>query len=309
MDAEDRREAAPAQSHFQRARERLLAARNVHQPTIIEGLRWAATILIALVAAVVIAICFLDWNTLRGPIARYASYRIGRPVRIAGDLKVHLWSFTPRVSADGVSIGNPSWVRTPRMAQVQNLTFKIRLLPYLFGGQTYLPLVSIDHPDILVVRDGDGRTNWDFDDGADTGEGAKIPPIQHFIVRDGHLQIRDFKRKLTFVGQVTSHEDTGRGAAFVLSGDGVLNGRKFGAVLRGGPLINVDVTRPYGFYADVHEGATHVVARGSITHPFDLGGIEATLTLSGPNLNQLYDLTGLALPGTPPYRLTGHFIR
>lgn len=307
IDSVDRREAAP--THYERARERLRAARGIHKLSIVECLRWAATILIALIAAAAIALCFLDWNSLRGPIARYVSYRIGRPVQITGDLKVHLFSFTPRVSANGVIVGNPPWLKSSQMANAQNLTFQVRLLPYLLGGQVYLPLVSIDHPHILVVRDADGRTNWDFGNEGDTGEGAKIPPIQHFVVRDGHLEIHDFKRKLTFDGQVNSHEDTGRGAAFVLSGDGVLNRRKFDAIVRGGPLINVDITRPYGFYADIHEGGTHVVARGSITHPFDLGSIDATLTLSGPNLNQLYDLTGLALPGTPPYQLTGHFIR
>jgi uncharacterized protein involved in outer membrane biogenesis len=117
------------------------------------------------------------------------------------------------------------------------------------------------------------------------------------------------KRKLTFVGEINSRENSGRGAAFTLDGDGLLNNRKFTVIVRGGPLINVDTSKPYNFYGDIHAGATHVVARGSITHPFDLGAIEATLTLSGPNLNQLYDLTGLALPGTPPYRINGYLTR
>jgi hypothetical protein len=52
-----------------------------------------------------------------------------------------------------------------------------------------------------------------------------------------------------------------------------------------------------------------VIANGSITHPFDLGGIETALDITGPNLNRLYYLTGLALPGTPPYHLSGHVSR
>lgn len=292
-----------------RAKERLRAARHIHQPTIVEALRWAITIVLALIAAIVIAFFFLDWNSLRGPVARYVSWKIGRPVHINGDLKVHLWSFTPRVSVDDLVIGNPSWVKTPQMADAKNLTFEIRILPYLFGGQTYLPMLSIDHPNVLVVRQADGRSNWDFDSGNNSGEGTKIPPIHHFVVRDGHLEIHDIKRRLNFVGTVNSKENSGRGAAFMLSGDGLLNNRKFTAIVRGGPLINVDLNTPYQFYANVHAGGTHVVARGSFKHPFDLGAIEATLTLGGPNLNQLYDLTGLALPGTPPYRMTGHFIR
>jgi len=298
-----------ARTHYQRARQRLRAARGVHRLSVVEGVRWAITIVLALIATAIIAFIFLDWNSLRGPIARYVSWKIGRPVAINGDLKVHLLSFTPRVSVDGLVIGNPSWVKSPQMAEAKNLTFKIRILPYLFGGQTYLPMLSVDHPDLLVVRQAGGRSNWDFDNSGDSGKGMKIPPIQHFVVRDGHLEIHDLKRKLTFVGTINSQENTGRGAAFMLSGDGFLNKRKFTAIVRGGPLINVDFSKPYQFYANIHAGGTHVVARGSIKHPFDLGAIEATLTLAGPNLNQLYDLTGLALPGTPPYRVTGHLIR
>jgi hypothetical protein len=274
-----------------------------------EGVRWAVTIILALIAAILIGLYFLNWNSMRGPIARYVSWRIGRPVQLTGDLKVHLFSFTPSASADGVIIGNPPWLKPPQMANAQNLTFKMRLLPYLFGGQLYMPLVAIDHPDILIVRDETGRTNWDFNGEKGSGQGLKLPPIQHFIIRDGHLEIHDLKRKLSFVGTVSSHEGGHGAAAFVLDGDGLLNNRKFTAAVRGGPLINVDVTKPYNFSADIHAGATHVVAQGAITHPFDLGGIETALTITGPNLNQLYYLTGLALPGTPPYHLSGHLAR
>lgn len=307
----DPREAPPSlfHTHYQRARDRLRAARGVHRLTIAEGLRWAATIILALFAAIVITLYFLDWNSMRGPIARYVSFRIGRPVKIAGDLKVHLFTFTPRVSVNGLTIGNPPWLKSPQMADAQNLTLKVRLLPYLFGGQVYMPLVRIDHPQILVVREADGRSNWDFNGEKGSSEGLKLPPIQRFIIRQGHLEIHDFKRKMTFVGTVSSQEGGHGGPAFTLTGDGLLNDRKFTADVRGGPLLNVDVTKPYDFSADVHAGPTHVVAQGSITHPFDLGGIETALDVSGPNLSQLYYLTGLAFPGTPPYHLSGHLSR
>ena len=301
---------APPQTHYDRIRERLRNARGVHRLSVMEGMRWAVTLILALIAAILIALYFLDWNSMRGPIARYVSWKIGRPVQLTGDLKVHLFSFTPGVSANGVIVGNPPWLKSPQMAGAQNLTFKVRLLPYLFGGQVYMPLVSIDHPNILVVRDATGRTNWDFNGKKGSGEGLKIPPINHFIIKQGHLEIHDLRRKLSFVGTVSSHESAnGRRAAFTLDGDGLLNGRKFTAAIHGGPLINVDTTKPYKFEADIHAGPTHVVANGSITHPFDLGGIETSLDLSGPNLKQLYYLTGLALPGTPPYHLSAHLSR
>ncbi len=297
-------------SRWQIYRDRLRAARSVHRFTIWEFLRWAATVVVALIAAAIITLYFLDWNSMRGPISRYASWKLGRPVAIKGDLKVHLFTWTPNASVGGLTVGNPAWLQKPHMAEAQNLTFSVRLLPLIFGGRIYMPLVSIDHPDIVYVRDAQGRTNWALNGQSNSGESTKLPPIQHFIINDGHLDVRDDMRKMRFTGTVSSHEDArGTGAAFTLDGDGLLNGRKFTASVHGGPLINVDTSKPYDFQADVHAGPTHVVADGAITHPFDLNGIVASMDITGPNMAQLYYLTGLAWPGTPPYHLKSHLER
>jgi hypothetical protein len=292
-----------------RARERLRAARGVHRLTIIEFVRWAITIVIALIVALLIALYFLDWNKMRGPISDYISARLGRPFAINGDLHVHLFSFTPSVSAQGVIIGNPSWLQRPHAADAQSFVFTFRLLPLLFGGTWELPLVAVDHPDILIVRKKDGRTNWDFNGETGSSDAFKLPPLQHFIINDGHLEIHDLRRNMTFDGTLSSHEGGRGGAGFALNGKGLLNERPFTVVVNGGPLIHVDVTKPYAFDADVHAGPTHVTAKGSITHPFDLGGIEAAITASGPTMSQLYYLTGLAWPNTPPYSLRSHLER
>src|SRR5690606_23760717 len=48
---------------------------------------------------------------------------------------------------------------------------------------------------------------------------------------------------------------------------------------------------------------------GSITRPFDLGQFTATLSLQGRDLADLYLLTGITTPNTPPYRLSGTLTR
>ena len=68
-------------------------------------------------------------------------------------------------------------------------------------------------------------------------------------------------RKLHFTGAVNSREEAGgTKAAFTMTGDGMLNGNKFTADVHGGPLLNVDESRPYGFTADIRAGQTHVTA-------------------------------------------------
>lgn len=269
-------------------------------------LRWTVSALAALLVAAVLWLYFLDWNTMRGPLARYASARLGRTVSIDGKLDVRIFSLTPRVSASGVRIANPDWAGSPHAADIANLTFTFRLLPFLLGD-TVLPLVRLDRPDILILRQADGRTNWDMGGGT---TGWNLPPIQRFLVLGGHVRIDDRLRKLVFAGTVSSEENAGAGrAAFQLTGDGTLNGSKFTAQLRGGPLIHVDQGRPYAFTADVHAGATHVTADGAVAHPFHLGQFSAATTFEGPNLSELYDLTGLAMPHTTAYRIKGLLTR
>jgi hypothetical protein len=109
---------------------------------------------------------------------------------------------------------------------------------------------------------------------------------------------------------VSSREAVGAAqAAFQLFGTGTLNGEIFQADVRGGPLIHVDETHPYAFTADVRAGATHAAIQGQITRPFYLGHYTARATVAGSNLSDLYDLTSVALPGTPPYRISGTLLR
>jgi uncharacterized protein involved in outer membrane biogenesis len=268
---------------------------------------WSAGSIALVLTAAVLWLYFLDWNTMRGPVSRYASMRLGRTVRIDGNLSVSLFSLTPRVSASDVTIANPGWAHTPQAAVIPHLVFSFRLLPLLLTGDTVLPLVQFDRPNIVVLRQSDGRINWDFGGGH---TGWNLPPINRFLVRDGHIRIDDRVRKLLFIGAVSSEETAGAGqSAFSLIGDGSLNGNKFAAEVRGGPLINVDETRPYHFAAKIRSGATHVTADGSVTHPFHLGQFTTVATLSGANLSDLYYLTGLALPRTAAYRITGMLTR
>ncbi|MES2254703.1 MAG: AsmA family protein [Pseudomonadota bacterium] len=284
-------------------RDRVLADFRDFQFTWPGFVRWTGVVVAAFLIAAFITLYFLDWNQMRGPISRYASYRYGRPVQIEGDLKVDLFRRQPHVSLGDLFIGNPAWAAQPQAVRIERADIEFRLWPALFGDLV-LPLVSLDRPQIQVVRMPDGRTNWDS--AARGGAGWKIPPIRRFLVRDGHLEIDDAVRRLKFTGTISSREEAGGGqAAFQLIGDGTLNANRFNADIHGGPLINVDQTVPYAFKADVRSGPTHAVVDGQITHPFHLDQFAARVSASGQSLSELYYLTGVTLPGTPPYRLDG----
>jgi len=94
------------------------------------------------------------------------------------------------------------------------------------------------------------------------------------------------------------------GGPFSLKGEGTLNKEPFKLMFTGGALLDVKLDHPYEFQTAVDAGASSVKVRGTIAKPFDFGGIDADIELQGQNLANLYYLTNLALPLTPPYQLS-----
>lgn len=277
---------------------------------------WRRFPLWAMVAAgiavlLVIVVLVFDWNWLRGPIARYASHRIGRQVRIDGNLRVHLFSLHPNATIYGLKVSNPVWAPKGDTAEIPRLYLQVKLLS-LFAGDVIWEQVTAQSPNVSLLRDAKGRATWEF--GRNAAENAKplrLPPIRRFLISNGVVQIADDIRHLTFHGTLAANQNAGaRGsAAFEMMGKGLLNHHDFEMGVTGGPLIGVDRGKPYRFKMQVRSETTKVVADAAIRHPFDLGQLDGSVTFAGANLADLYYLTGIAFPRTSPYRLSAAFSR
>src|SRR4051794_2145394 len=56
------------------------------RPAWARALLWTGGIFAGVIAVCLVILATLDWNALRGPVARYLSGRLHREVRIDGDL-------------------------------------------------------------------------------------------------------------------------------------------------------------------------------------------------------------------------------
>lgn len=271
--------------------------------------KWAASVTLLLILAVVIFLLLFDWNWLRGPIGRWASAEYDREIALRGDLDVNLFSWTPSVIVRDLKFGGPAWAREEDTANVQRIEASVRLRK-LFAGQIEMPLLSITKADVVLIATEDGRKSWELNpDKPDTGEGMKLPPIQQLLITDGRIRFEEQRRNLSLDATVTARETANDGAGFVLSGRGALNDSPLTLRIEGGPFINIRRDRPYNFEAVLSGANSRLTADGAVTRPFDLGRFNATLTLEGQNLADLYLLTGVTLPNTPRYRLAGALSR
>ena len=170
-----------------------------------------------------------------------------------------------------------------------------------------------------------------------------LPLVHRLLIESGQLSARDQMHKITFEGTIVaggtdsvasgsmpsqtakavkskaqSHgaspssakqqasrvaADTGTG--FKLIGKGELNGKPFTLLVSGGPLIWAQTHKPYPFDVRMAASDIRAGARGMLPRPFDLTHLDVTLSLSGKDLADGYYLTGLALPNTPPYSISG----
>ena len=248
---------------------------------------------------------------MRGWVARVASARTGHPIRIDGSLDVHLFSLTPHITVTGLKVGNPRWAGPGLMADVGRMDADVRLLPVLVGNLV-IPRLRIEQAAFNLVRGADGRVNWSTARAPDPNRSApSFPLIQRLEMPGARLTYADVRRHEQFEGTAAASEEAADTASrpFRLVGVGTMNGEPFRFDVRGAALSSARPDKPYPFDANVLSGTTHVVAHGAIAKPFDLGVVAADVTSKGEDMAGLYEITGIALPNTPAYEISGHVSR
>ena len=269
-----------------------------------------------LLAVLILTIVLLPASVWKRILTHVASADLGRQVSIDGNLETHLLTWNPRIIVEGLRIANADWAPERPMLTVKRLDVTVSLVSLLKSPMIF-PRIEIDGPDIDLLRDSASRANWDFSTpGANKPQKpgasppASIPVIKQFILSDGVLAASDRVRKLKFNGQISVDDSAKSGEnALRVRGKGMLNGKPFELRLEGGPLINTEHSKPYGFDAAVTAADIKLTAHTDIAHPFDLGEVTSKFHLTGKDLADAYYLTGLALPNTPPYDLAGTAVR
>lgn len=262
------------------------------------------------------ALASMDWDLFKGPIARLASAKSGRTVSIAGHLHVQLWSRTPTVTIEGLQVANPPWDVPRPLLQLQRLQVQLELRP-LLGGHLVLRRVEIDHPDLYLHQENSGRANWTDANTAPTSatqsapKPFNLPAMHELIIESGTLVLLDDPRRLQVRGTIQAHEHSAVAdpQALHVQGLGTINNQPFSLDISGGALLAVNPEHPYPFKLSIKAAGNEIEAGGEVLKPFDLGQLRLQVAAHGPDLAELFYLTQLALPNSPPYQLQANISR
>ncbi|WP_433738441.1 AsmA family protein [Pseudomonas putida] len=306
-------------------------------------LAWTFSSLVVLLVALVLIIVFFDWNRIKPPLNAKVSEELHRPFAINGNLAVvwrreldeggwRAWVPWPHVVAEDLSLGNPDWSKTPEMASLKRVELRISPLA-LMAQRVVIPRIDLTEPNAQLQRLADGRANWTFkfdpkDPNAEPSPwvvdiGAIGFDKGHVTLDDQNLKtqldllIDPLGKPIPFseiVGDKTAKAAQEKGAvpqdyAFALKVKGQYHGQKLtGQGKVGGLLALQDAARPFPLQAQVKVADTSVELAGTLTDPMNLGALDLRLKLAGNSLGNLYPLTGVTLPDTPPYATDGHLI-
>lgn len=299
---------------------------------------WTVGVIVVLIVAIVILIATFDWNRLKPTINRKVSAEINRPFAIRGDLGVawernldetgwHRWIPWPHIHAQDIMLGNPPTIPEVTMVHLERVDATISPLA-LLGKEVWLPWIRLKQPQANLIQTADGKNNWTFElADSDKKEADETPSAWSFrldnVVFDrGTLGYRDAINQADVnvvidplgkpvpYAQLAGGDDKQKGAAdfvFGWNANGTYKNEKLtGEGKIGGMLSLRSQDTPFPVAADVRNGTTRVRLAGVIKNPMAPEGVDLRLRFSGDTLANLYGLTGVLLPDTPPYETDGH---
>ena len=299
---------------------------------------WVIGIFCLLVVVIVVVIATFNWNRLKPTINQKVSTELNRPFAIRGDLGVNWvrnreesgwrrWVPWPQIHAEDIMLGNPPNIPDVTMVHLQRADATISPLA-LLRKEIFIPWIKLRQPDARLIQTADKQNNWTFNlANSDQPENEQQPSawsfrLDNILFDRGHIAYRDAVNKANVkievdplgkavpYSQVVGGDDKQKGAADFIFGwraSGTYRDQQLeGSGKLGGMLSLRSKTTPFPVEAEVRNGATRVGITGSMVDPLNLGGLDLRVRFSGDTLADLYELTGVLLPDTPPYETDGH---
>ncbi|ELY5879965.1 AsmA family protein [Cronobacter sakazakii] len=300
-----------------------------------------AGVFLLLVVVAIIIIATFDWNRLKPTINQKVSTELNRPFAIRGDLGVvwernkdepgwRSWVPWPHVHAEDVVLGNPPDI--PQVTMIHLPRVEATLAPLALLTKTvYLPWIKFRKPDAQLIRLSEKTNNWTFDMKQSEGEEAQQPSswsfrLDNILFDQGRVRVDDnvsradveilidpLGKPLPF-NEVTGDKDKKGNDkvgdyVFGLKARGTYNDQPLrGSGKIGGMLALKSEGTPFPVQADLRSGDTRVAFVGTVNDPMNMGGVDLQLKFAGNSLGDLYELTGVLLPDTPPFETDGRLV-
>ena len=170
----------------------------------------------------------------------------------------------------------------------------------------------IDHPVVAVRELPDRRNNYTLRFAPTQGTNAHPTKFGNLIINNGTVSVimPSYKTDFNLTVQTRPTPVGNRlftGGEIVAEAHGTYAAAPVTGRFIGGALLSLrDPSLPYPIDLQVQNGTTLAHLAGTLDDPEHLSGAHLRLSFSGQNMADLYQLTGVPIPATPPFSLTGN---
>jgi len=263
--------------------------------------RWVKITGIVVAGVLVLGLIVLaafPWGSLKGVIQRQLTARFGRPVTIGGIERVDKFGFNPTIRITDVRIPQAEWAGTGDFVQLREAeaTFSgLALLKGAFGPRD----VKARGLRLVLVRDRNGRTNWERP-GKPKGGGSSTD-LDGLTISDSVIAYRDDKQDRFVTARFASDPVHGIRAA----GNGTIRGAAV-RIAVAGPSVERFRGKPWPFTATIDGDALSITAKGRMDHPLDTDAMELDVTARATDLKLIDAVIEAGLFRTQPVSFSAH---
>lgn len=288
-----------------------------HKPVLPLALKIALGFLALVCLTLAIGIALLTSPKALKFIAGVVSEKTGREIMLEGDSRIYIERH-PRLVLSQIKIGNAKWAKEPYFFEAQKVEVALNPWP-LFRGQMVLPKLVLDQPKISLEKNAEGDANWDMTENPEAKavtvpvpeQPSEMPIIDYLKINNGNVSFHDAAKKITTNVEISTVQgEAGTEERMQVKGEGDYKGAPFKLDLKGASILQLrDTAEAYPFELSLAIGNTKADMKGTVQDPSSLKALDIDLTLKGANAADLFPITGIALPPTPNYQVSGKLVR
>jgi uncharacterized protein involved in outer membrane biogenesis len=261
------------------------------------------------VLVIALIVLFWNWDWFIPLVQARASAALGRRVTIA-HLHVALGRRTTVVIDDAELANPPDFPPNAPLAHIGKLTVVDDLENFIRHRTIVIPSIGVDSANIAALALLSGARNYAIKPPAGDPNAPASPPPQigDVQITNSNVHFVDPKYKSNFELIVSTTRPNSAGASsIVVDAKGTYAGQPVTGRFVGGALLSLrDAAHPYPIDLHMANGPTRVAMVGTVQNPLNFAGANVKLTFTGPDMSLLYPLTGIPIPRTPPFSISGN---
>jgi uncharacterized protein involved in outer membrane biogenesis len=209
-------------------------------------------------------------------------------------IRLHL-AWPPVISFERIRISNPAWASTRDLIDARDLSASV-LVPPLFARRLVVPSLTAAQATAGLEQKGE-QASWRF--GGNNSNPSRIV-LERVALQDGTIKYIEADQGTDL--DIRAKGTLGPSGDVKLDGTGKFRGSR--------ALVHIDLPgltpepgESLRFTGDGTVGGTHANVDGTVAT--DLQAYDLKLKLAGQTMKDLHALTGMVLPDTPPYDISG----